>query len=51
VRSSSCKTAQSAPMYTVFQDMHSIRSFWGGKPDNTVVFDTVIVAKYTTLSM
>jgi hypothetical protein len=32
-------------MYTVFQDMHSIRSFWGGKPEDTVVFDTVTVAE------
>jgi hypothetical protein len=45
VRSSSCKTAQSAPMYTVFQDERFIRAFWGGKPGDTVVFDTVTVAE------
>jgi hypothetical protein len=32
-------------MYTVFQDMHVIRPFWGGEPGETVVFDTVIVSE------
>jgi hypothetical protein len=32
-------------MYTLFQDMHEIRPFWGGEPGDTVVFDTVIVWK------
>jgi hypothetical protein len=38
-------------MYTVFQDTHVIRPFWGGEPGETVVFDTVIVAEYTELNM
>jgi signal peptidase I len=45
VRSSSCKTAPSLPMYTVSQDELFIGAFWWGKPGDTVVFDTVIVAE------
>jgi hypothetical protein len=32
-------------MYTVFQDTHIIRPFWGGEPGEIVVFDTVIVSE------
>jgi hypothetical protein len=32
-------------MYTLFQDMHVIRPFWGGEPGETVVVDTVIVSE------
>jgi hypothetical protein len=32
-------------MFTVFQDMHVIRPFWGGEPGETVVVDTVIVSE------
>jgi hypothetical protein len=32
-------------MYTVSQDELFIGAFWWGKPGDTVVFDTVIVAE------
>jgi hypothetical protein len=38
-------------MFTVFQDMHVIRPFWGGEPGETVVFDTVTVAENTKLTI